>query len=75
MLLIFNGADFVKNKRLFPNHTVPVISVDARQFPVATHFRYSWLSLYFDCHMMQQDDQSRQRSNHDGLQKGIADVV
>eukprot|EP00050_Salpingoeca_kvevrii_P021732 m.114735 g.114735 ORF g.114735 m.114735 type:complete len:1207 (-) comp9458_c0_seq1:121-3741(-) len=30
--------DFTSNKNLFPRLTIPVISVDARQFPVATHF-------------------------------------
>ncbi|EDQ89830.1 uncharacterized protein MONBRDRAFT_18918 [Monosiga brevicollis MX1] len=30
--------DFVKNQRLFPTMTLPVIHVDARQYPVTVHF-------------------------------------
>lgn len=30
--------DFTKNARLFPDIKVPVLSVDARQFPVTVHF-------------------------------------
>ncbi len=31
-------ADFTNNPRLFPGIDIPVIKVDARQFPVTTHF-------------------------------------
>eukprot|EP00038_Savillea_parva_P001990 m.109051 g.109051 ORF g.109051 m.109051 type:complete len:1221 (+) comp10686_c1_seq1:183-3845(+) len=30
--------DFIKNKRLFPGMHIPIVSVDARQFPVTVHF-------------------------------------
>jgi hypothetical protein len=33
--------DFTKNPRLFPGVDIPVLSVDARQFPVTSHFRWS----------------------------------
>ena len=31
-------TDFIKNPRLFSNRKVPVINVDARQYPVTVHF-------------------------------------
>ena len=30
--------DFTSNERLFPNLTLPVINVEARQYPVTVHF-------------------------------------
>ena len=32
------GADFTENQKLFPDVTIPVLSVEARQFPVTVHF-------------------------------------
>lgn len=32
--------DFTENPRLFPSLRVPVVGVEARQYPVTVHFRY-----------------------------------
>ena len=31
--------DFTENPRLFPTLKVPIVSVEARQYPVTVHFR------------------------------------
>ena len=38
--LLAHYLDFIKNPRLFSNRKVPVINVDARQYPVTVHFRF-----------------------------------